>query len=81
MQGLDPTDPEAAAAGGQGLQVEVSQGAGGEEVVEGESHRGGSKVLGDVRVGCWQAARARAPAEAEGEGAGSKGEEGGPGPP
>ena len=46
MQGLDPTDPEVVAAGGQGLQVEASQGASGEEAVEGESHRGGSRVPG-----------------------------------
>ena len=51
MQGLDPTDPEVVATGGQGLQVEASQGAGGKEAVEGGSHRGGPRVPGGCASG------------------------------
>ena len=46
VQGLGPPDPEAVAAGGQGLRMEASKGAGGAGAVEGGSHRGCFRVPG-----------------------------------
>ena len=60
VQGLGP-QIQRLWKGGQGLQVETSEGTGGKEVVEGRGHRGGSRVLrgctGGVLVGGERGAR------------------------
>ena len=65
------------------MRVKVPEGAGGEEAVEGERHRGRFGVLQDTSVGRrLPAGVVRGPREEEaGEGAVSEGEEGDLGPP
>ena len=45
VRGLDPPDPKAVGEGGQGRQVGASQGASGEEAVEGDGYGGGAGVF------------------------------------
>ena len=45
VQGLGSADPKAMATGGQGLQVEASEGTSGEEALEGGGYEGSAGVL------------------------------------